>query len=177
MKNKDTVLASKPYVSYRYHNGAYGYIAIGAFDHQGALKEAERSLSGGKANIENLEVWDSKKFVKVKTLVDATSKVITEMEKYGWVKANDDVAHVVIAKLEVTTFKGKDFADLNKIMQFENGTFYVKANFVSKGENVLAGCSMYISESLDDIETVAKAFNEELVSRLNDAFSVRMANQ
>lgn len=174
MKN-DTVLASKPYVSYRYKNGAYGYIAIGAFDNLGALKEANRSLSGGNAVMENLEVWDSKKFVKVKTLVDATDKVISEMEKYGWQKAPDDVSHVVIAKLEVTTFRGIDYAELSKVMQFENGTFYVKASFVSKGENVLAGCSMYISENFGNIEDIAKTFNDELLLRLEGAYSIRMA--
>ena len=44
-------------VSYRY-SGPFGFIMIGATCHQDALNEANRSLSGSIATIENLQIWN-----------------------------------------------------------------------------------------------------------------------
>ena len=56
-------MASKGFISYRY-KGPYGYIMIGATDDDDALKEARRS-SSKPVTIENLEIWDGKKYVPV----------------------------------------------------------------------------------------------------------------
>lgn len=56
-------VASKGFISYRY-KGPYGYIMIGATDDDDALKEARRS-SSKPVTIENLEIWDGKKYVPV----------------------------------------------------------------------------------------------------------------
>ena len=47
-------------ISYRY-NGPFGFIMIGATDHQDAINEANRSLTGARAVMENLEIWNEKK--------------------------------------------------------------------------------------------------------------------
>lgn len=49
--------AAKGLVSYRY-KGLYGFIMIGAMDHQDALNEAARSLTGSTPVIANLEIWN-----------------------------------------------------------------------------------------------------------------------
>jgi len=56
-------VASKGFISYRY-KGPYGYIMIGATDDDDALKEARRS-SSKPVTIENLEIWNGKKYVPV----------------------------------------------------------------------------------------------------------------
>ena len=67
----DKPLASKGLKSYR-AKGPYGYIMIGAKDHDDALKEAKRSNSS--ITKEDLEIWDGKKYIPVystaKTVVD-----------------------------------------------------------------------------------------------------------
>ena len=44
-------------VSYRY-KGPFGFIMIGATDHSDALNEANRSLTGSRAAMDNLEIWN-----------------------------------------------------------------------------------------------------------------------
>lgn len=44
-------------VSYRY-KGSFGFIMIGASDQQDAMNEANRSLTGARAIIDNLEIWN-----------------------------------------------------------------------------------------------------------------------
>lgn len=67
---KDDPWANKPMameglISYRYQ-GNYGWIMIGAKDDKDALNEAQRSLSYGKAIIENLQIWDKNKYIPIK---------------------------------------------------------------------------------------------------------------
>lgn len=57
-------LAGDGLTSYRYR-GPYGYVMIGARDHQDALNEARRSLTEGDATIDNLQVWDGNQYVDV----------------------------------------------------------------------------------------------------------------
>lgn len=59
--------AAEGLVSYRYR-GAFGFIMIGAMDHQDALNEAGRSLTGSTPVIANLEIWssDENKYESVK---------------------------------------------------------------------------------------------------------------
>lgn len=57
-------LAGEGLTSYRYR-GPYGYVMIGARDHQDALNEARRSLTEGDATIDNLQVWDGEQYVDV----------------------------------------------------------------------------------------------------------------
>lgn len=61
----DKPLAIEGLISYRYQ-GKYGWIMIGAKDNQDALNEANRSLSEGKAKLENLQIWDKNKYIPVK---------------------------------------------------------------------------------------------------------------
>lgn len=49
--------------SYRY-KGRYGWIMIGAHDHDGALSEASRSTDDPVA-IDNLQVWDGAAYAPV----------------------------------------------------------------------------------------------------------------
>jgi len=56
-------LAAPGLISYRYW-GLYGWIMIGATDHNDALREAKRSVSYD-VTIDNLQVWDGSKYVKV----------------------------------------------------------------------------------------------------------------
>ena len=58
-------LASTGLISYRYANGAYGFVMIGARDDADALNEASRSVSSGPVTFDNLQVWDGKKYVPV----------------------------------------------------------------------------------------------------------------
>lgn len=53
----DKPLAAHGLTSYRYQ-GRYGFIMIGARDDADALKEAQRSLSYGKATPDKLERWN-----------------------------------------------------------------------------------------------------------------------
>lgn len=53
-------LAAKGLVSYRC-KGIYGWIMIGATDHDDALKQARRSSSSAKA--EDLQVWNGTEYV------------------------------------------------------------------------------------------------------------------
>lgn len=58
----DRPMAAPGLTSYRC-KGRYGYIMIGARDHQAAMGEALRS--SGVAKPENLEVWDGSRYVPV----------------------------------------------------------------------------------------------------------------
>lgn len=51
-------MAAQGLVSYRY-KGPYNWIMIGARDIRDALHEANRSLTYGRAVIENLEIWNN----------------------------------------------------------------------------------------------------------------------
>jgi len=57
-------LAAPGLTSYRYDNGAYGWVMIGARDHEDALREAERSISR-LALIDRLQIWDGAQYVPV----------------------------------------------------------------------------------------------------------------
>lgn len=57
--------AIKGLISYRYINGKYGYIMIGAKDDDDAINEANRSLTYPNANINNLEKWSGSKYEKI----------------------------------------------------------------------------------------------------------------
>lgn len=58
----DRPLAAHPYTSYRCR-GAYGWIMIGAHDHDGAMREALRSSPHAKR--ETLQVWNGRQYVPV----------------------------------------------------------------------------------------------------------------
>ena len=53
----DRPCAAEGLVSYRY-KGSFGFIMIGAMDHQDALNEAGRSLTASTPVIANLEIWN-----------------------------------------------------------------------------------------------------------------------
>jgi len=53
----DKPLAAKGLISFRYNNGDWGYIMIGATDVNNALSEANRSLTTKNATIDRLEMW------------------------------------------------------------------------------------------------------------------------
>ena len=59
-------MAVEGLTSYRY-KGDYGWIMIGAQDDADAVNEAGRSLSMSKPTREKLEVWNGKRYVKVKS--------------------------------------------------------------------------------------------------------------
>lgn len=67
MKTHEKPCAAPGLTSYRYR-GAYGWVMIGAKNQHDALREAARSLSGGPATLDNLQVWDllAGEFVNVK---------------------------------------------------------------------------------------------------------------
>lgn len=50
-------LAAKGLTSYRYNNGVFGWIMIGAHDHDDALRQATRS-TGKPSVLAQLQVWD-----------------------------------------------------------------------------------------------------------------------
>jgi hypothetical protein len=56
----DMPLAAQGLISYRC-KGRYGWIMIGATDHEDAFREAQRS---GEVKREDLEVWDGAAYVK-----------------------------------------------------------------------------------------------------------------
>lgn len=62
----DRPLAVKGLTSYRYR-GAWGWIMIGAINHDDALSEAQRSLSHRTATLDNLQVWDGSTYVDAKS--------------------------------------------------------------------------------------------------------------
>lgn len=55
-------LAAPGLTSYRC-KGAFGWIMIGAADHEDALREARRSYKG--ARFEDLQIWNGKQYVPV----------------------------------------------------------------------------------------------------------------
>jgi hypothetical protein len=70
----DRPLGTLPLKSYRYR-GSYGWIMIGAVDNADALREAERSLSSGaEALPERLEVWDGKRYVAARGLMEGAAR-------------------------------------------------------------------------------------------------------
>lgn len=54
----DRPCAAPGLTSYRY-KGSFGFIMIGAVDHVDALNEANRSLTGSAATLNNLEIWNA----------------------------------------------------------------------------------------------------------------------
>lgn len=60
MKSHDRPYASKGMTSYRIKT-VYGWVMIGAVDHDDAMAEAKRSSNFAKR--ENLEVWDGTRYV------------------------------------------------------------------------------------------------------------------
>lgn len=63
-KPHDRPMAAAGLTSYRYDNGVYGWVMIGARDHEDALREAERSITG-IAIIDNLQIWNGTEYVPV----------------------------------------------------------------------------------------------------------------
>jgi hypothetical protein len=57
LSGDDRPLAAAPFTSYRY-KGRYGFVHIGAHDVPGALREAERSITGA-ADPARLEIWSA----------------------------------------------------------------------------------------------------------------------
>lgn len=55
--------AAPPLASYRYRNGAYGYVMIGASCVQDALEQAARSVSSEVTAV-NLETWNGSEYVQ-----------------------------------------------------------------------------------------------------------------
>ena len=62
--NDNKPLAAKGLISYRYYYGC-GFVMIGATDHEDALREANRSISGKDASLDNLEIWNGTEYEKV----------------------------------------------------------------------------------------------------------------
>ena len=60
MKSHDRPYAAKGTTSYRCST-PYGWVMIGAKDHDDAMKEARRSSNFSKR--ENLEVWDGSRYI------------------------------------------------------------------------------------------------------------------
>lgn len=58
----DKPLAREGLISYRCM-GRFGYVMIGAIDHEDALREALRSTPSPR--MEDLEIWNGYKYVKV----------------------------------------------------------------------------------------------------------------
>ncbi len=83
IKTEDKPLAMAGLISYRY-KGRYGFIMIGAKDHDDALNEANRSLSAGKATIDNLEIWNGEKYISIK------GSKMTDNKKSEWQKYVED---------------------------------------------------------------------------------------
>lgn len=102
-------------------------------------------------------------------------QIVAELVKHGWQIAPKDIAHAVIARKEVKTFKGTDFANIAPIIVFEGGDVAVMANFTSRGENVLALCRAFIKDN-NEIPSQIAAFHEDVMKNLSQAFSVRMAS-
>ena len=59
----DKPLAAKGLISYRYQ-GRYGWIMIGAKDHEDALRQAQRSTRD-KVAFENLQIWNNIQYKEV----------------------------------------------------------------------------------------------------------------
>jgi len=57
-------LAAPGLISYRYFNGAYGWVMIGATDNADALRQAARSIDGEPA-WSNLWIWNGLKYQPV----------------------------------------------------------------------------------------------------------------
>lgn len=55
-------LAAPGLTSYRYRNGAFGFVMIGAKDHSDALREAARSITGEPSR-DRLEIWNGAQYV------------------------------------------------------------------------------------------------------------------
>lgn len=60
----DVPLAVKGFTSYRY-KGLFDWVMIGAKDHADALVQAERSLCGKRAVLEELQIWSVTEYVPV----------------------------------------------------------------------------------------------------------------
>lgn len=60
----DAPMAIKGLISYRYR-GLFGWVMIGAKDDADALVQAKRSLCGGRAVLDKLQVWSGTEYVDV----------------------------------------------------------------------------------------------------------------
>ena len=107
--------------------------------------------------------------------MEYVDEIIAELVKHGWGVDPRDNSNVVIARLPVQTFRGVDFAKVHSPTVSEEGAVSVRAEFISKGENALAFCCVYI-DSKDEIPVKTAQFNTEILKNLSQAFSVRMAS-
>lgn len=78
-------LAVAGFDSYRYR-GRYGWIMIGAIDHNDALREAGRSHAGG-LTFSNLERWDGTRYAPV---VPAGLEIRDQWGWYDWILRGAD---------------------------------------------------------------------------------------
>jgi hypothetical protein len=101
------------------------------------------------------------------------ARIVEELMRYDWELA-PDVAHVVLVRRQVHTFRGEQFAVIRPLRWFEEGDCWLRANFESRGENALALCHAYIADASEVTEKVAE-FHAEVMKGLSEAFSVRMA--
>lgn len=62
-------LAAPGLVSYRYYNGAYGWVMIGARDNADALREAGRSIDG-EPDASRLQRWDGARYMPAIIVAD-----------------------------------------------------------------------------------------------------------
>jgi hypothetical protein len=76
----DRPLAARGLTSYRY-KGRFGWIMIGAKDHEGALNEARRSTDD-KVTKENLQVWNGETYVPVTAARPQTQRLDTRDMKW-----------------------------------------------------------------------------------------------
>lgn len=101
--------------------------------------------------------------------------VVAELDKLGW-QPTPDVAHVVIARLPIQTFRGEDFVKILPLTHFEDGPSLVRAEFISTGENVLASCSAYISDP-DEVKATIALFHLDILHYVSKAYSVRVSSR
>lgn len=71
-------LAAKGLTSYRYNNGVFGWIMIGATDHLDALVQARRS-TGKVGEPHNLQVWSIEALEYVPAYEQSTDELLKEL--------------------------------------------------------------------------------------------------
>jgi len=100
--------------------------------------------------------------------------ILAELIKHGWEVDPRDNPNVVIAHLPVKTFRGMDTAKIRPVIVFEEGDVAVRAEFTCRGDNALACCCAYIKNE-DEIPSKILEFHADVVMKLSETFSVRIA--
>lgn len=100
--------------------------------------------------------------------------IAAALASHGWEHIEAD-SRIQVATRPVMTFYGEGKARVMPISVDESGIHYLRAEFISRGENALSLCGVMIVNA-KEVEAKVAEFQQNVDHYLPQAFSVRIAS-